>query len=170
MSSRRLRLGRPHYVLFSIPLLALLSCQSPAERPPVSVSYVPRSRDVTITTVPFLTKEMQAVYPFLKQDFGRGGVLAGKEVYGFQPSSVTVVEGDTVRFTLVNPEDDLHWFVMQGLAVKLLPQSVQHAVYVARRAGIFRFSCAVPAHLPYMYGELVVLPASTGAAMERSGP
>jgi uncharacterized cupredoxin-like copper-binding protein len=157
-------------MLAMLPMLAMLACAEPARRAAAPAHYVPRSRDITITTVPFLTKEMQAVYPFLKQDFGQGGVLAGKEVYGFQPSSVTVVEGDTVRLTLVNPEDDLHWFVMQGLAVKLLPQSVQHAVYVARRAGIFRFSCAVPSHLPYMYGELVVLPAGVGAEMEGEGP
>jgi plastocyanin len=33
-------------------------------------------------------------------------VLDGKEVYAFSPSTLTVVQGDTIQFTFVNPEDD----------------------------------------------------------------
>ena len=35
------------------------------------------------------------------------------------------------------------------------------ATYVARRAGIFAFVCAIQAHLPMMWGQLVVLPAGS---------
>ena len=63
-------------------------------------AYAPQTRNVTITTVPLLVKEQQAVLPFLKEDFAKGGVLDGKEVYAFSPSTVTVIEGDTVHFTL----------------------------------------------------------------------
>lgn len=31
--------------------------------------YAPQRREVTVTTVPLLVKEMQATLPFLKQDF-----------------------------------------------------------------------------------------------------
>lgn len=119
--------------------------------------YTPRTRDITVTTVPLLVKEEQKVLPFLRADFAKGGVLDGKEVYAFSPSTITVVEGDTIHFTFVNPEDDEHSFVLPDLAVQLPGQQVKHATYVAKRAGIYPFLCSVPSHLPMMSGELVVL-------------
>jgi len=126
--------------------------------------YAPRARSITITTVPLLVKEEQGVLPFLKADFAKGGVLEGKEVYAFSPSTMTVVEGDTIRFTLINPEDDVHSFVLPDLAVPLPPQKSTTATYVAKRAGIYPFVCAVQAHLPMMSGQLVVLSAASMAA------
>ena len=104
--------------------------------------------------------------PFLKQDFAKGGVLDGKEVYAFSPSSITVVEGDTVQFTFMNPEDDDHSFVLPDFAVALPPQKVTAATYVAKHAGIFTILCAVQSHLPMMSGQLVVLPAATMAGAD----
>lgn len=123
--------------------------------------YTPRSRNITITTVPLLVKEEQNVLPFLKEDFAKGGVLDGKEVYAFSPSSVTVVEGDTIQLTLINPEDDVHSFVLPDFSVSLPGQKTTTATYVARRPGIFPFVCAIQAHLPMMSGQLIVLPASS---------
>jgi plastocyanin len=120
-------------------------------------SYVPRVRVVTITTVPLLVKEQQRVLPFLANDFAKGGVLEGKEVYAFSPSTVTVVEGDTIHFTLINPEDDVHSFVLPDLAVSMPGQKTVEATYVAKEAGVYPFVCAVQAHLPMMAGQLVVL-------------
>ena len=122
--------------------------------------YTPTTRAITITTVPLLVKEEQSVLPFLKEDFAKGGVLDGKEVYGFSPSTVTVIEGDTIQFTFINPEDDAHSFVMSDLAVSLPGQKTTTATYVAKHAGVFRFVCAIQAHLPMMWGQLVVLPAA----------
>jgi plastocyanin len=119
----------------------------------------PQTREFTVTAVPLLTKEMQRTYGFLAKDFAPGGVLEGKEVYAFEPSSMTVYEGDTLALTLINPEDDAHSFVLPNLSVTLPPQSRVSATYVARAAGTYRYLCAVPAHLPFMYGTLVVLPA-----------
>jgi len=136
-------------------LAAVAGCAGPAPSagPPVA-------RDYTITAVPLLTKEMQRIYPFLAKDFAAGGVLEGKEVYAFEPSAITAYEGDTLRFTLVNPEDDAHSFVLPpDLSVSLPPQGQVTATYVARSAGIYRYTCAIAAHLPFMYGTLVVLPA-----------
>ena len=104
-----------------------------------------------------MVKEQAAVLPFLKPDFAKGGVLEGKEVYAFSPSAVTVVEGDTIHFTLINPEDDVHSFVLPDLAVPLPPQKVTTATYVAKHAGIYPFVCSVAAHLPMMWGQLIVL-------------
>lgn len=119
--------------------------------------YTPRSRTVVITAVPLLVKELAKTYPFLAKDFAPGGVLAEKEVYAFSPSTVTVVAGDTLHFSLINPEDDDHAFVLRDLFVKLAPQSKTDTTYVARSPGIYDFSCSVPAHVPMMRGQLVVL-------------
>jgi uncharacterized cupredoxin-like copper-binding protein len=140
-------------------LLAVIIAASGCARDSTAVHYRPRTRELTITAVPLLTKELQSTYPFLVQDFGRGGVLEGKEVYAFVPNSLTVVQGDTIHFTLINPEDDVHSFVLPGLSVSLRPQSKVLADYIARNAGVFEFVCDIPAHLPMMYGQLVVLAA-----------
>jgi plastocyanin len=148
--------------LLAVAMMSSASCtrdQSFARRE--APQYKPRTREITITTVPLLVKEEQRVLPFLKEDFAKGGVLDGKEVYAFSPSTVTVVEGDTIHFTLINPEDDVHSFVLPDLAVSLPGQKTTTATYVARHAGIFPFVCAVQAHLPMMWGQLVVLSASS---------
>lgn len=132
---------------------SLLGCR-PA--PPPSHA-VPATRAMTITTVPLLSRELRAVYPFLERDFSHGGVLDGKEVYAFVPGTITVFAGDTLRLTFLNPEDDAHAFVLHDLFVPLPPQSRTDTTYVAREPGIFAFSCSVPQHLPMMRGELVVL-------------
>ena len=119
-----------------------------------------------MTTVPLLVREAQTVYPFLKPAFAKGGVLDGKEVYGFSPSTITVVEGDTIHLTLINPEDDLHSFVLPDFAVALPGGETTEATYVARHPGLFRILCSVPSHLPMMSGQLVVLPARTMAGAD----
>ncbi len=118
---------------------------------------MPRVRDVTITTVPLLVKEAKGLYPFLASAFANGGALEGKEVYAFSPSSITVVEGDTVHFTFVNPEDDVHSFVLGDFAQPLAGNTTSTATWVARRAGIFTFQCSVATHLPMMWGQMIVL-------------
>ena len=123
------------------------------------VHVAPQSRDITITTVPLLSRELQATYPFLKRDFGSGGLLEGKEVYAFSPSTIVVTAGDTLHLSLLNPEDDQHSFVLPDLYIPLPPMSRRDTTYIARRTGIFTFSCSVPAHVPMMRGQLVVLPA-----------
>ena len=94
-------------------MAVLANCEAQT-RAKVNGSGSARAREIVITTVPLLTKELATTYPFLKKDFGTGGVLAGKEVYEFMPSTITVVEGDTLRLTFLNPEDDAHSFVMDG--------------------------------------------------------
>lgn len=147
--------------------LALLVSVTGCARPP---AYTPRTREITVTTVPLLVREATDLYPFLANDFAGGGVLDGKEVYAYSPSTLTVVQGDTVQFTLINPEDDEHAFLIPDCTendvgsfvppdcgVDLAPQQVTHATYVARRAGIYTFLCKVTKHLPMMWGQLVVL-------------
>jgi len=154
-------------VSYALSLASALMMASGCARstPPAATShYTPRTRELTVTTVPLLVKEARTLYPFLAADFAKGGVLDGKEVYAFSPSTLTVVEGDTIHFTFVNAEDDAHSFVLPDLAVSLPPQRVTHVTYVARRSGIFPFVCSVPAHLPMMSGQLIVL--APGAVAE----
>ena len=134
-------------------LAACAACQSNEAEP----RYQPRTRDVVITSVPVLVKEQQRELPFLARDFAKGGVLDGKEVYAFQPSTVTVVRGDTLRFTFVNPEDDAHDFVLDSLRVPIPGQASVHATWVATEPGIHPFVCDIPSHAPFMSGEVVVL-------------
>jgi plastocyanin len=137
-------------------LLASTACTGRAAH-----RYTPRGRAITITTVPLLVKEEQNVLPFLKEDFAKGGVLEGKEVYAFSPSTISVIEGDTIHFTFINAEDDVHSFVLHDFSVSLPAQKATTATYVAKRAGVFTFVCAVQSHLPMMWGQLVVLPGPT---------
>ena len=120
-------------------------------------TYHPRTRAVTVTTVPLLTKEMAAVYPFLKQDFAAQGVLAGKEVYAFLPSSLTAYAGDTLEITFINPEDDAHTFVLPDLALALPGQGTKTVRYPVGAPGIYPFQCNIASHAPMMSGQLVVL-------------
>ena len=146
--------------------LALLALAAACARPSPTQShapYVPRRRTVVVTTVPLLVKEQAKIFPFLTQDFAAGGVLSGKEVYAFSPSTITVVAGDTLALTLLNPEDDDHAFAMSDFYVKLPPQGKVDTTYVARRPGVYDFSCTVPAHVPMMRGQLVVLSPSAVA-------
>ncbi|HYL56638.1 MAG TPA: hypothetical protein VEU73_13790 [Gemmatimonadales bacterium] len=124
--------------------------------------YRPRLRAFTVTTVPLLTKELAKTYPFLTQDFAKGGLLDGKEIYAFVPSTLMAYEGDTLELTFFNPEDDAHTFVLPDFAIALPGQSKRTARYVAHEAGIYTFRCNIPQHAPMMSGELVVLPADRG--------
>jgi uncharacterized cupredoxin-like copper-binding protein len=146
-----------------VPLLSTAMAVSACTPQTSGRPYVPQERRFVVTAVPLLTKELSSTYPFLSEDFAQGGVLEGKEIYAFVPSSLTVVEGDTVRFTLVNPEDDAHNFVLPGLALELPGQSVTEGTWRAEHPGIFSFVCTIPAHMPEMYGQILVLPAAVGA-------
>ena len=139
---------------FAAACAAACAGEAPAPRPD---AYTPRTREVTVTTVPLLVKEQSSLYPFLKPAFAKGGVLDGKEVYAFVPSTIVAVAGDTLHLTIVNPEDDAHSFVLADFAVSLPGGVTTTATYVTKAAGIYPFQCAVPGHLPMMSGELVVL-------------
>ena len=130
-----------------------------------TTGYVPRTREITVTTVPLLVKEARKLYPFLEPAFAKGGVLEGKEVYAFSPSTIVVVEGDTIHFTIINPEDEEHSFVLPDLALPLPAGKSTRATYVAKRAGIYPILCAIQSHFPMMSGQLVVLASAAMAGV-----
>ena len=155
MTSRR-------WLVTPLLLLCVSTCVGAPRAP-----YHPRVRELTVTTVPLLVREAKSLYPFLTRDFAPGGVLEGKEVYAFSPSTLTVVAGDTIHFTFVNPEDDLHTFVLPDFAVSLPGQRITGATYVAPRPGVYPFRCTVPSHAPMMWGQLVVLSPGAVAAQPK---
>jgi hypothetical protein len=72
-------------ILISAGLAFLASCTG-SRATTASRSYVPRTREITVTTVPLLVREQQSVFPFLTKDFGRGGVLEVKRYTRFRPA------------------------------------------------------------------------------------
>lgn len=150
----------------AIAVLALSAACARSGSPSGVAIYAPRTRELTVTTVPLLVKEERKVFPFLDSAFAKGGALEGKEVYAFSPSTLTVAEGDTIHFTFINPEDDVHSFVLPDFAASLPGNTVTRATYVARRAGIYPIVCAVQAHLPMMSGQLVVLAGAGVTGMQ----
>jgi plastocyanin len=149
-------------ILISAGIISLTGCAAP-KAPASTHAYVPRVREITVTTVPLLVREQASTFPFLAKDFGKGGVLEGTEVYAFSPSTVAVVEGDTIHFTLINPEDDDHSFVLPDLLVPLPPQQTARVTYIAKHAGIYPILCTIPKHLPMMSGQLIVLAGTSMA-------
>jgi len=131
-----------------------------------AATYRPQTRAFTVTAVPLLVQEMAGTLPYLQQDFAKGGLLDAKEVYGFYPSTLTVYQGDTLDLTLVNPANDPHTFTISALNVDVaMPsQSSVTAHFTVTQPGIYTFLCAEPGHIPYMWGQLIVLPDSAAAA------
>jgi plastocyanin len=103
---------------------------------------------------------MQSTLPYLSQEFASGGLLDGKEVFAFYPSTLVAYQGDTVKITLTNPSADDHTFTAPDLDVNvaLKEQSSASTAFVASKSGVFAFVCSIPEHTPYMRGEVVVLP------------
>lgn len=152
-------------VLAGIAVLPGAACRGAS-----SGTYRPRTRHLAVTAVPLLTREQTGTYPFLAEDFASGGILEGKEVYAFVPSTLTAYRGDTLVLDLVNPEDDRHTFVLDGDSTVEIPgETTVTDTLVLREAGIRKFVCDIPAHSPFMYGQLVVLhPPREGEVPDRS--
>ena len=130
---------------------------------PAPAPYTPTTHIFTVTAVPQVVHEMQGSFDYLNTAFAKGGVLDGKEVYGFSPSTLTVYAGDTINLSLVNPADDGHTFTIPDLKVnvEMQGQSVTKTSFVATKPGIYTFICDEAEHSPYMWGQLVVLPDPT---------
>jgi plastocyanin len=145
---------------FVIGILWLLVACGGALPASSALPYIPRTRTVTMITVPLLVKESANMFDFLHKDFAKGGVLDGKEVYAFSPDNVTVYQGDTLDITIVNPENDPHTFVLAdfNMHVPLPPQATTKVRVVANKVGVFTFLCDIASHTPFMTGQLTVLP------------
>jgi len=125
-------------------------------------TYAPQTRDLVVTAVPLLVHEQAGFFDYLNKAFGKGGMLEGKEVWAFSPNTLTVYQGDTVHVTVVNPGDDPHTFTISevNFSMKVRGQSQREGSFVVPSAGLYKFFCSIPEHMPYMWGNLVVLPDS----------
>ena len=108
-------------------------------------------------------------FDYLGQDFSKKGILKDKEVWGFNPSSITVYQGDTVDITLYNPSSDPHTFTVMelGVNVPVQAEATAQVTFVASKVGTFHYMCAVEEHDPFMWGQLVVLPRPTRRSPDR---
>jgi heme/copper-type cytochrome/quinol oxidase subunit 2 len=124
--------------------------------------YTPQTRPFTMTIVPYWVHEVTGTYDYLAPEFGKHGLLAGKEVWGFAPSSIAVYQGDTVHIDLYNPSSDPHTWSLPDLGVNVNVGATAKTVvsFVASKVGTFTFNCEVGEHFPFMSGQLLVLPAS----------
>ena len=87
--------------------------------------------------------------------------MDGKEVYGFVPAGLFAFAGDTVTFHIYNVSDDTHTLTFPELqqSVTLLGKTDNHLTLKDVQPGIYRFECLEPEHYPFMWGELMVIPA-----------
>jgi hypothetical protein len=133
-----------------------------------SSQYTPQTRNLTVATVPLVTHEHQAMQAELREVFGPNGALAGKEVFGFYPDTIVAYQGDTVNLTLVNAQpDDAQTFTIRApynIDVALGANSSTQTSFVANQVGVFPYLSTVTDYAPYMYGTLIVLPASVSVA------
>ncbi len=141
------------------------AAQSPgpiSQASPAVGTYTPQTKNFVVTTVPLLVHEETGTLSYLKKDFSSHGLLAGKEIWGFSPSSLTVYQGDTVDLTLVDPSGDPHTFTVPDLGFNLNVKAEASASgsFTATKVGVFTYSCVVAEHSPYMWGQLIVLPDS----------
>jgi plastocyanin len=141
---------------------AAAAVRSTAATAATTSTYQPVTRDFVVAAVPLLVHEQSGTFDYLNKDFGPSGVLNGKELWGFSPSSFTVYQGDTVHVTVVNAGDDAHTFTVAAVGFNLSvdPQSTASGSFVVPQAGPFTFFCSILEHSPYMWGQLVVLPDS----------
>ncbi len=87
------------------------------------------------------------------KDLGKGTVINLITVYGgefeFQPDSIQVRKGETVRLTFVNAGTVEHDLVIDELGVKtqrIQPRSGETVEFVANKTGTFSFYCSVEGH------------------------
>jgi len=158
---------RTRRIMIAIALAALLATGSAcAERSATASAptYRPQTRTVDIAAVPFLVHEQSATFDWLGAAFKKGGLLDGKEVWGFSIDHITVYAGDNVDVSILNPGDDPHTFTITELGVNqaIKGNGSSHTSFIAEKVGTYRFFCSIPEHSPYMSGEITVLPASAG--------
>ena len=124
--------------------------------------YTPQTREFVMTIVPYWVHEVTGEYDYLAPEFGKRGLLAEKEVWGFSPSTIAVYQGDTVKISLYNPSSDPHTWTIPDLGVnaQVGAPAKTTVTFVAGKVGMFTFNCEVGEHFPFMTGQLLVLPAS----------
>ena len=64
--------------------------------------YTPQTRSFTMTIVPYWVHEVTGTYDYLAPEFGKKGLLAGKEVWGFSPSTIVV---SSTAIVVPNPSE-----------------------------------------------------------------
>ena len=98
------------------------------------------------------------------KDLGKGSIVNVVTVYGgefeFQPNSIQVRKGETVRLTFMNAGTAEHDLVIDELNVRtkrLQPKTAETIEFVADKTGTFSFYCSVEGHRQQgMEGKLTI--------------
>lgn len=119
-----------------------------------------QGRHLVISMVPVLTHEFQTFLPYLKNAFAQGGLLDGKELFAFLPAHVSAYVGEPITFDIYNPADDAHTmtFVNLDKTVDVPGHAKASLTLPPLKAGIYDFACLEEEHVPFMWGQLTILP------------
>jgi cupredoxin-like protein len=135
--------------------------------PPMSMAAVTptaspggQGRHLIVSMVPVLTHEFQTFLPYLKGAFATGGMLDGKELFAFLPAHVAAYAGESLTFDIYNPADDPHTMTFLSLDKTIDVPGHDKATLALGplAAGIYDFACLEEEHVPFMWGQLTVLP------------
>ena len=154
-----LKAGLAANAALTVAALADHALAAPAAQVGTPAAGGAQSRDFYIAMVPLVVHEQASIYPFVAKAFAAGGVLDGKEIYAFMPSTTTCYAGDTLNVHLVNPSDDPHTFTVVELdkSVTVDGSSLGTITLAAIPAGIYTVMCAEAEQMPWMWGQIVVL-------------
>jgi hypothetical protein len=142
-----------------LPLAALGQSVFAASGPATATTYQPQTREMYVSMVPVLVHEMSSFLPYLSEDFGKGGLLEGKEVYAFMPYTLIAYAGDSLNLHIYNPADDPHTFTIVELSQSVTVTGKSADVMAVKEvpAGIYTLMCAEDEHMPFMWGQVVFL-------------
>lgn len=129
-------------------------------------SYTPKTRTINMFAVPGWIGEMATIPAFKEfapQDFKKGGLNDGNEVFVWDPQSIAACAGDTISLQIGNPGPDDHTFTLPDFSVNTpIPTGkVTPVSFKVTKAGIFDYYCTIAEHTRYMHGTLLVFDDSS---------
>ena len=124
-------------------------------------SYTPKTRTISMFAVPAWIGEMADIpqyKEFAPQDFKKGGINDGNEVFSWQPQLIASCAGDTIQIGIANPGPDDHTFTIPDFSVNQpVPTcKITDVSLKVDKPGIFDYYCTVAEHTKYMHGTLLV--------------
>jgi plastocyanin len=131
-----------------------------------AAAYIPKTRTINMISIPSWIGEMATIPAFKEfapQDFKKGGLNDGNEVFTWDPQTIGACAGDTISLQIANPGPDDHTFTLPDFSVNT-PVPVGKVTPVSFRvtkAGIYDYYCTVAEHTRYMHGTLLVFDDSS---------
>lgn len=156
MQNRSLLIGVGILALVAVVGYFAFAGRAPQTEPEPSVPSV----DTTIDTITPATQEGDTTQPEMAEDDDVLEVAVDGDEYSFDPASITVTEGETVRVAFTNAGSFPHNFIIDELGVAtetISPGGTDTVEFTADQSGTFTFYCSVGNHRQLgMEGELDV--------------